>query len=91
MCFTTNKLQPLTLIGNVFEGTKSSHPLSIQDYIHILFDNNKYIDSELATIINNIQSLTARYRRLDDPVKLLTENSGAKTVHRITSTRRTLT
>jgi hypothetical protein len=63
MCFTTNKLQPLNLHGNIFDGTKSTRPLTIQDYINILIDNDKHIDNELAHMINNIQSLTARHRR----------------------------
>jgi hypothetical protein len=66
MCFTTNKLQPLNLQGNIFDIPKTTRLLTIQDYIHILINNDKYIDSELANIINNIPSLTARYRHLND-------------------------
>ncbi|CAF1007253.1 unnamed protein product [Adineta steineri] len=66
MCFTTNKLQPLNLQGNIFDVSKFARPLTIQDYVHILIDNDKHMDSELANIVNNIQSLTARYRRLND-------------------------
>jgi hypothetical protein len=69
MCFTTNKLQPLNLHGNIFDVSKPIRPLTIQDYIHILIDNDKNIDGELAHMINNIQSLTARYRRLNDHEK----------------------
>ncbi len=76
MCFTTNKLQPLNVQGNVFDISKSIRPLTIQDYIHILIDNDKYMDSELANMINNIQSLTARYRRFNDLEKSQGDNSG---------------
>ena len=76
MCFTTKKLQPLNLVGNIFEGTKLSRPLTIQDYIDILIDSQKYVDRELAMIINNLQSLTARYRRVNETDKPPTENSG---------------
>jgi hypothetical protein len=69
MCFTTNKLQPLNLQGNIFDVSKSARPLTIQDYISILLDNDKYMDGELTNMINNIQSLTARYRRLNDSVE----------------------
>jgi len=76
MCFTTNKLQPINLQGNIFDISKSTRPLTIQDYIHILIDNDKYVDSELANMINNIQSLTARYRRLNDVEKSQGDVSG---------------
>lgn len=76
MCFTTNKLQPLNIVGNIFDGTKLSRPLTIQDYISILIDNDKYIDSELATMITNIKSLTARYRRLNETDKPRADASG---------------
>jgi ABC-type antimicrobial peptide transport system ATPase subunit len=76
MCFTTNKLQPINLQGNIFDISKSTRPLTIQDYIHILIDNDKYVDSELANMINNIQSLTARYRRLNDHEKSQGDVSG---------------
>ena len=76
MCFTTNKLHPLNLTGNIFEGTKLARPLTIQDYIHILIDNDKHIDSELSTIINNIHSLTARYRRSKETDKSQSNPSG---------------
>ena len=76
MCFTTNKLQPLNIVGNIFDGTKLSRPLTIQDYISILIDNDKYIDGELATMITNIKSLTARYRRLNETEKPQADASG---------------
>lgn len=76
MCFTTNKLQPLNIQGNIFDISKSTRPLTIQDYINILIDNDKYIDSELVNMINNIQSLTARYRRLNDIEKSQGDISG---------------
>ncbi len=76
MCFTTNKLQPLNLQGNIFDISKSTRPLTIQDYINILLDNDKHMDSELANMINNIQSLTARYRRLNDVEKPQGDISG---------------
>jgi len=75
MCFITNKLQPLHLVGNIFDGTKLTRPLNIQDYIDILIDNQKYVDRELSMIINNLQSLTARYRRVNEIEKNPTENS----------------
>ena len=76
MCFTTNKLQPLNLTGNIFDGTKLSRPLTIQDYITLLIDNDKYIDSELAAMISNINSLTARYRQLNGTDKPPADASG---------------
>ncbi|CAF3808661.1 unnamed protein product [Rotaria sp. Silwood1] len=63
MCFSTNKLQSLKIIGNIFDVSKLAHPLTIQDYISILIDNDKYLDSELANIINNLPSLVLRYKR----------------------------
>lgn len=74
----TSKLQPLNLQGNIFDAPKSARPLTIQDYIHILVENDKHIDGELAHIINNIQSLTARSRRLNDMEKSQGDNSGKK-------------
>ncbi|CAF3490659.1 unnamed protein product [Rotaria sp. Silwood1] len=70
MCFTTDKLQPLNLQGNIFGVSKLTRPLTIQDYIQILMDNDKHMDGELANMINNIQSLTACYRRLNDKNKI---------------------
>jgi len=71
MCFSTNKLQSLNIIGNIFDLSKSPHPLTIHDYISILIDNDKYLDNELLNIINNIPSLSSRYRRLNE-----TDNQG---------------
>ncbi|CAF4022891.1 unnamed protein product [Rotaria sp. Silwood2] len=75
MCFTTDKLQPLNLQGNIFGVSKLARPLTIQDYIQILMDNDKHMDGELANMINNIQSLTACYRRLNDKNKLQRNSS----------------
>lgn len=76
MCFVTNKLQPLNLQGNVFEASRLARPLSIQDYVRILIDNDKHMDNELAVMVNNIQSLTARYRRSNEPDKLHDDSAG---------------
>jgi hypothetical protein len=84
MCFTTNKLQPLNLTGNIFDVSKSTRPLTIQDYLHILVDNDKYVDSELAHMINNIQSLTTRYRRVNDTEKSQGNGSGIMNVDILT-------
>ncbi|CAF1614630.1 unnamed protein product, partial [Didymodactylos carnosus] len=66
MCFTTskNKLNPIHVNGNIFHQNKTTRPLNIQDYIDILIDNEKWIDNELQSMINDIQSLTAKYRRI---------------------------
>ncbi len=71
MSFTTNKLQTLNIIGNIFDGSKSTHPLTIYDYISILIDNDKYLDNELLNMINTIPSLSSRYKCLNQ-----TDNSG---------------
>ncbi|UJR22474.1 hypothetical protein I4U23_025528 [Adineta vaga] len=63
MCFSTNKLQSLNVTGNIFDVSKSTQPLTIQDYIKILIENDKYLDDELAYMIN---SLPARYKRLSN-------------------------
>ncbi len=60
MCFSTNKLQSLNLIGNIFDVSKSARPLTIQDYISILIDNDKYLDNELINMINNLSSRSKR-------------------------------
>lgn len=69
MCFMTKKLHPLTIQGNIFELSKSRRPLTIQDYLQILIENDQCIDSELAQMISNIQTITANFRRStdDDP------------------------
>ena len=74
--FTTDKLQPLALVGNIFEGTKLTRPLTLQDYVHILIDNHKHVDPELTIIINNIQSFTAQYRRSNEIESSPTDQSG---------------
>lgn len=66
MCFTTNKIHTLNIQGNIFGLSKSTRPLTIQDYITILIDHDQFIDHELSQLINNIQSLTARYRRQNE-------------------------
>jgi hypothetical protein len=66
MCFSTNKLQSLNIIGNIFDVSKTAHPLTIQDYISILTDNNKYLDSELLNMINNLPLLASRYKHLNN-------------------------
>ena len=76
MCFTTNKLQPLNLQGNIFDASKPVRPLTIQDYINILIDNDKHMDNELTNLVNNIQSITARYKRLNDTEKPQGDISG---------------
>ncbi len=76
MCFITNRLQPLNLQGNIFDVSKLVRPLTIQDYINILLNNDKHMDSELAHMINNIQSLTERYRRLNETEKCQGDTQG---------------
>lgn len=66
MCFTTDKVHSLNIHGNIFELSKTSRPLTMQDYIAILIDHDQFIDNELSQLIQNIQSLTARYRRLNE-------------------------
>ena len=66
MCFTTNKVHALNIHGNIFDLSKTSRPLTIQDYIAILIDHDKFIDNELSQLIQNIQSFTARYRRVNE-------------------------
>ncbi len=75
MCFSTNKLQPLSIIGNIFDVPKSTHPLTIQDYISILIDNDKYLDTELVNMINNLPSLASRYKRLSNHNNQLTNDT----------------
>lgn len=76
MCFMTNKLQPLNLVGNVFEGTRLTRPLTLKDYINILTDKHKYVDHELSVIISNIESFTARSRRTNETDKPSNDSSG---------------
>ncbi|CAF0971348.1 unnamed protein product [Rotaria sordida] len=66
MCFSTNKLQSLKVVGNIFDVSKLARPLTIQDYISILINNDKYLDNELVNIINNLPSLVLRYKRLNN-------------------------
>jgi len=54
---------------------KSTHPLTIQDYISILIDNDKYLDSELVNMINNLPSLASRYKRLSNHNNQLTNDT----------------
>ena len=75
MCFTTNKIHALNIQGNIFDLSKSTHPLTIQDYIAILIDHDQFVDQELSQLINNIRSLTARYRRLNGSEDLSTAPS----------------
>lgn len=76
MCFMTKKLHPLTIQGNIFELSKSRRPLTIQDYLQILIENDQCIDSELTQMISNIQTITANLRRStdDDPSSWLLKN-----------------
>ena len=76
MCFTTDKLRPLNLQGNVFGGSKLTRPLMIQDYIHILMNHDKHMDSDLAKMINTIQAITSRYRHFNDTDNLQRNISG---------------
>lgn len=69
MCFTTNKLQPLTIEGNIFDLAKPRRPLTIQDYLQILIEHDQFIDSELAQMMSSIQTLTARFRRSSEMEK----------------------
>lgn len=75
MCFTTDKLQPLNLQGNIFGVSKLTRPLTIPDYINILIDHDKHMDSELTTLVNSINSVTAN-RRSNDKSKLPRTSSG---------------
>ncbi|CAF0765344.1 unnamed protein product [Adineta ricciae] len=79
MCFITSKLQPLNLQGNIFDASKTTRPLTIQDYIHILIDNDKQTDGEIANMVNSIQLLTARYRRLNDMERKPNDSSDVST------------
>lgn len=65
MCFSTNKLQSLNIIGNIFDGTKASRPLTIQDYITILIEHDKYLDNDLIHVLNNVSS---RSKRSQNPI-----------------------
>lgn len=66
MCFTTNKVHALTIHGNIFDLSKTTRPLKIQDYIAILLAHDQFIDQELAQLIHNVQSITAHYRRRNE-------------------------
>jgi PAS domain-containing protein len=66
MCFSTNKLHSLNIIGNIFDVSKPAHPLTIQDYVSILIDHDKYLDNELINMINNLSSLSSRYKHLSN-------------------------
>ncbi|CAF1143834.1 unnamed protein product [Rotaria magnacalcarata] len=80
MCFTTDKLQPLNLPGNIFGISKLTRRLTIQDYIQVLMDNDKHMDGELAAMINNIQSSPAGYRRLNEKTKKPQQNGSDVTM-----------
>lgn len=75
MCFSTNKLQSLTILGNIFDGTKLTRPLTIQDYIQILVEHDKHLDSELLHLINSIQSLASRQKAASNPPSATTNGS----------------
>jgi hypothetical protein len=72
MCFSTNKLQSLNIIGNIFDVSKSTHPLTIQDYISILLEHDKYLDNEIINMINNL----SRYKRSNNQTTNDTDISG---------------
>jgi hypothetical protein len=75
MSFSTNKLQSLKILGNIFDGTKLTRPLTIQDYIQILIGHDKHLDGELAHLINSIQSLSSRQRSTPNPASATTNGS----------------
>ena len=75
MCFSTNKLQSLNILGNIFDGTKLTRPLTIQDYIQILIEHDKHLDSELLHLINSIQSLASRQKTSSNPPSATTNGS----------------
>jgi hypothetical protein len=79
MCFSTNKLQSLNLIGNIFDVSKSARPLTIQDYISILIDNDKYLDNELLNMINNLPFLSSRSKRVNNQTVHETDILGSRT------------
>lgn len=62
MYFSTSKLQSLSVHGNIFDGSKLSRALTIQDYIQILIDHDKNLDPELVRLIQNISALTGRQK-----------------------------
>lgn len=76
MCFSTNRLQSLNIVGNIFDISRSARPLTIQDYIAILVEHDKYLDSELVNIINNLSTLSSRYKHLNNRTTNQTDSSG---------------
>ena len=76
MCFSTNKLQPLNIAGNIFDVSRTARPLTIQDYISILIDHDKHLDSELVNMINNLSSLSSRYKHLNNRSSNQMDTSG---------------
>lgn len=73
MCFSTNKLQTLNIVGNIFDVSNSTRPLTIQDYVSILIEHDKHLDTELVNMINNLSS---RYKRPHNQTTNDTDISG---------------
>jgi hypothetical protein len=78
MCFSTNKLHSLNIIGNIFDGSKPTRSLTLQDYVSILFEHDKYLDNELINIINNLSSLSSRYKQMSNQSTNETDSLGLK-------------
>lgn len=76
MCFSTNRLQSLNIIGSIFDISHSARPLTIQDYISILIEHDKYLDNELVNMINNLSSFSSRYKHLNNRSASQNEGSG---------------
>jgi hypothetical protein len=76
MCFSTNKLHSLNIIGNIFDVSKPARPLTIQEYVSILIDHDKYLDNELINMINNLSSLSSRYKHLSNQSTNETDSLG---------------
>jgi hypothetical protein len=82
MCFSTNKLQSLNVVGNIFDSSKVSRPLTLQDYIQILIDTDKHLDQELAGIIHSISSLVSRQKPVSTSTSSLSTNTAGMS-HRV--------
>ena len=76
VCLSTNRLQSLNIVGSIFDISRSTRPLTIQDYISILVEHDKYLDSELVHIINNLSTLSSRYKHLNSRTTNSTDPSG---------------
>ena len=77
MCFSTNRLQSLNIIGSIFDISRSARSLNIQDYISILIEHDKYLDNELVHMIRNLPSiLSSRYKHSNNRTANQNDPSG---------------